>query len=141
MCFDREPTILGTDVGEEIFGTEGSDVIVAFGGGDFVSPAGGNDFVCAGAGNDFVFQSDRADSIRSGTPHPRYSGDELQGGLDADKLFGGDLLFGMEGPDYLVTNETDRLSELNGGWGKDTCVGERGDDTFYSCKHIKNVKD
>lgn len=142
LCFDREPTILGTDAGDQIEGTEGSDVIVGFGGGDYILPNGGNDFVCAGAGGDFVLWSSGADSIRAGTALPHgVAYDTMDGGEHADRIFGGNSLHGEEGPDYLVANEDDWPSALYGGWGKDTCVGERGEDTFYSCEHIKNVKD
>ena len=102
-CFDRQPTIVGTDKDDEIKGTPRSDVILAKHGNDTIRSGRGKDFVCTFTGRDTVFGGPGRDHINGGPDeYPRYymidyhnqlyggPGDDIiEGGVDEDYLYGG----------------------------------------------------
>jgi Ca2+-binding RTX toxin-like protein len=105
-CFNRTPTIVGTNGADELIGTSGSDVIVGMGGDDVIVGGGGNDYLCGNAGNDWI------DGMGGS--------DQLNGGADHDVLFGAgssDVVSGGSGNDILL-GETGS-DTVNGGGGFD----------------------
>lgn len=47
-CFNREPTIVGTEGRDVLEGTPGDDVIMGLGGRDQIDGGAGQDFICGG---------------------------------------------------------------------------------------------
>lgn len=105
-CFGREPTIIGTALGDRITGTAGPDVVLALDGNDNVETRSGADRVCTGKGRDTA-----------------------RGGGGKDRLDGGpgnrDRMFGDGGRDQLRGGEG----------GPDRCDGGAGRDSgHHSCE-------
>ena len=129
MCFDRKPTIVGTDEKDEIRGTPRSDVILAKHGSDVISAGRGNDFICAFNGTDIVFGGRGADRINGGPDtYARYAeeyNNQLYGGPGDDVIEGGadeDYLYGGSGDDRL-TGTSRAGDEFYPGQGNDLLIG------------------
>jgi Ca2+-binding RTX toxin-like protein len=126
-------TLLGSNLGDDIFGHAGDDVIEGHGGDDRVRGWAGNDTVTGGAGTDILYSSSSTPGVtvdlgRSDRQDTREGLDQLAGfegvigTLSADTLIGGDggnVLIGLEGDDTL-----------DGRGGSDALLGESGADTI-----------
>ena len=128
-CFDRKPTIVGTDNNDQIKGTPKSDVILAKHGSDTISSGGGKDFVCAFNGTDIVFGGRGADRINGGPDtYARYQEEyhnQLYGGPGDDVIEGGadeDYLYGGSGDDRM-TGTSRAGDEFYPGLGNDVLIG------------------
>jgi len=101
------PLVLGTSQAETLLGTSGNEEIRGMGGNDILRGLGGSDALFGGRGNDYEY-----------------------GGAGTDFVFdhrGTDRLFGNSGNDRLNARDFSGHDLLSGGYGVDTCRGDRGD--------------
>jgi hypothetical protein len=89
-------TIMGTSGDDTLNGTSKADVICGLGGNDTINSSGGNDVLRGGLGNDILVD-----------------------------LSGKDKLFGDACTDQLNSRDGDKVDEVNGGDGVDTCQADR----------------
>lgn len=124
-CFNKQPTIFGTDGNDaSVLGNDGINVIYGSLGEDTIRGDMAGDFLCGGAGNDKIYGEDGDDKLWG------FDGnDEIRGGPGSDDIRGGagnDVLYGDAGED-----------RLNCGSGTDTIVGfkpSEGDTKTSDCE-------
>lgn len=141
-CYDRAPTIVGTEGNDKLTGTPGDDVIAGLGGDDTITALGGNDRICGGAGADTIL-ADTGDDLISGGD----DGDGIDAGAGNDTIDGGEGLTDLavfltspngvrvdlaahtasgEGSDTITGVEA-----LGGTFFDDTLVGDEGSNFFF----------
>jgi hypothetical protein len=152
ICWNQEPTIIGTEGDDYLRGTESIDIIAGLGGDDVIRNLRGGDVVCGGPGDDDIRGGrghlhleggDGNDRIEGTGPEPcpppldcippqahLFGGpgdDILLGGDEQESLLGeggNDVLYGRRDVDYLYGGPG--RDTLRGGPGKDYCKqGER----------------
>lgn len=115
----------GTNKNNSIVGTSLADQLFGLGGNDVLKGGGGNDKLFGGSGNDSLFGDAGNDTLNGDSGN-----DKLDGGSGNDKLFGGtgnDTLKGGTGNDSLDGGSGN--DSLEGGTGNDTIAGGSGTDT------------
>lgn len=119
LCHTATAHIVGSNSNDDLPGTSGQDRIAALGGRDKANGYEDVDWICGDNGDDDI-------------------GTGLEGGLGADRLWGGngqdfldggggpDDLYGEDDPDFLSSGGGDDL--LKGEAGTDALIGGDGDD-------------
>lgn len=137
LCFDRVPTIVGTEGDDVLIGTPGSDVIIGNGGDDVIMGGEGDDFICGGAGDDDLQGNQGRDFIQGNTGDDVVRGgqgnDVLHGGQHDDTLYGGqgdDKIYGDKGDDTIDGMEGYNL--VFAGEGNDSCAPNIGN---FECEN------
>lgn len=112
--------VFGDNGGDTIFGSDGDDYIIGDGGN--VSNRPGNDTIFAGGGVDILVGGPGRDRLNGGADTDYlYAGGETVL-IDDQEAFGGNLLDGGGGADFLYSLTADLLEgdTLTGGSGKDS---------------------
>jgi len=121
-CVPGATTCSGTTQDDLIYGTEGVDNINASYGKDEVYARSGADIVRGGPGQDYLVGDDENPSTGNDRIYGNGGDDFLSGEAGSDYLNGGgqDDTIGAQGSDIQGSNTE----------GKDTVLGETGDDTI-----------
>jgi hypothetical protein len=110
------------------------DVLRALGGDDFIWGRGGNDVIYGEDGNDQLDGGAGDDQVHGGTGL-----DIIDGGIGNDLLTCGpgrhDVAAGGAGNDRIGCADRRGGDEIDGGFGVDTCIGDRTD-VFRRCERI-----
>jgi peptidoglycan/xylan/chitin deacetylase (PgdA/CDA1 family) len=138
-------TIVGTGADDILVGTSAADVVCGLGGDDTLTGGPGDDILVGGPGTDTVsyVAAPRGVTVRLagtavGEGHDLLRGiEDVQGSRFGDRLVssrGSNALIGGNGDDRVVSRDGQPYDLLDGGQGRDLCLGDPGD-RRKRCRH------
>ncbi len=132
VIIHRNPTQIGSSLGNLLNGSEAANYIVSLAGNDTVSGGDGRDTLAGGDENDQISGGNGADQIYGEQGNDVLNGDNgldvVSGGLGNDTIDGGrggDVLSGGVGDDSLSSGIGFFVDTLRGDEGRDVLLGGR----------------